>query len=106
MQKLLHWCIRFYQIAISPLLGPRCRYIPTCSQYAIEAIQLHGTTKGVYYSAKRICRCHPWGGYGYDPVPKKPLRCISLRLSDSQISYVYVPLRERQKNSTVFNHLG
>lgn len=60
MVRLLHWLIRCYQIAISPLLGPRCRYIPTCSQYAIEALQTHGAVKGVWLSTKRICRCHPW----------------------------------------------
>lgn len=90
MQKLLHWCIRFYQIAISPMLGPRCRYIPTCSQYAIEALRTHGTLKGVYLSAGRLCRCHPWGGYGYDPVPQKPSRYISFQVTNLKISYVYV----------------
>lgn len=100
MQKLLHWCIRFYQIAISPMLGPRCRYIPTCSQYAIEALRLHGTVKGVYLSTRRLCRCHPWGGYGYDPVPKKPSRYISFHFINLKTSYVYVPLRERQNHST------
>ena len=96
MQKLLHWCIRFYQIVISPMLGPRCRYIPTCSQYAIEALRVHGTTKGVYLSARRLCRCHPWGGSGYDPIPPKPSRFISFHLIDLKSSYVYVPLRKRQ----------
>lgn len=71
MIRLLHWLIRFYQIAISPLIGPRCRYIPTCSQYSLEAIHTHGALKGSWLATKRVCRCHPWGGYGYDPVPKK-----------------------------------
>lgn len=61
--------IRFYQIAISPMIAPRCRYTPTCSQYAIEAIKKYGATKGGVLAIKRICRCHPWGGHGYDPVP-------------------------------------
>ena len=100
MQKVLHWCIRFYQIVISPMLGPRCRYIPTCSQYAIEALRVQGTTKGVYLSARRLCRCHPWGGYGYDPVPKKPSRFISFHSIDLKVSYVYVPLRKSKKLST------
>lgn len=100
MQKLLHWCIRFYQIAISPMLGPRCRYIPTCSQYAIEALRIHGTAKGVYFSARRLCRCHPWGGFGYDPVPKKNSRYLSFHFIDFPISYVYVCLHERQNHST------
>ena len=61
--------IRFYQLAISPLIPPRCRYVPTCSQYAIEAIGKYGVCKGGYLATKRICRCHPFGGSGYDPVP-------------------------------------
>lgn len=61
--------IRFYQGAISPMLPPSCRYTPTCSQYAIEAIRKHGPLRGSILAAKRIFRCHPWGGSGYDPVP-------------------------------------
>ncbi len=61
--------IRFYQIAISPLLGPSCRYTPTCSEYARQAIIKHGPFKGLWLAVKRILRCHPWGGSGYDPVP-------------------------------------
>jgi putative membrane protein insertion efficiency factor len=61
--------IRFYQKCISPLTPPACRYTPTCSQYAIEAIRKHGVVKGCWLAAKRIARCHPWGGSGYDPVP-------------------------------------
>ena len=66
---MLIWLIRFYQAAISPLLGPACRYTPTCSQYAIEALQKYGTFKGIYLAVRRIASCHPWGGSGYDPVP-------------------------------------
>ncbi|UOP07701.1 membrane protein insertion efficiency factor YidD [Alysiella crassa] len=69
INKLLLALIRFYQLAISPLIPPRCRYVPTCSQYAIEAIDKHGACKGGYLAMKRICRCHPFGGSGYDPVP-------------------------------------
>ena len=61
--------IRFYQKCISPLTPPACRYTPTCSQYAIEAIRKYGAIKGCWLAAKRIARCHPWGGSGYDPVP-------------------------------------
>jgi putative membrane protein insertion efficiency factor len=64
--------IRFYQVAISPLLGSRCRYLPTCSTYTLEAIQEWGVAKGLWLGLKRISRCHPFGGHGYDPVPKKP----------------------------------
>jgi len=62
--------IRFYQLAISPWLGSNCRYSPTCSNYMLEALGTHGLIKGLYLGTKRILRCHPWGGSGYDPVPK------------------------------------
>jgi putative membrane protein insertion efficiency factor len=61
--------IRFYQRAISPMLPAACRYQPTCSQYAVEAIKKYGPIKGLWLAIKRILRCHPWGGSGYDPVP-------------------------------------
>jgi putative membrane protein insertion efficiency factor len=63
--------IRFYQYAISPMLAPRCRYQPTCSAYALEALQTHGPIRGLWLAICRIGRCHPWGGHGYDPVPPK-----------------------------------
>ena len=61
--------IRFYQLSISPLFPPSCRFTPTCSQYAIEAIRRHGPLKGLWLALRRLSRCHPWGGSGYDPVP-------------------------------------
>lgn len=61
--------IHFYRHAISPLFPATCRYTPTCSQYALEALQIHGPVKGLWLSIKRIARCNPWGGFGYDPVP-------------------------------------
>ena len=61
--------IRFYQRCISPLTPPACRFTPTCSHYAVEAIRKHGPFKGFWLAVKRISRCHPWGGSGYDPVP-------------------------------------
>ena len=61
--------IRAYQYLISPLLGPKCRFTPTCSQYGIEALSKYGLIKGSWLTLKRIARCHPWGGHGYDPVP-------------------------------------
>lgn len=61
--------IRFYQLVISPWLGPKCRYTPTCSQYALEAFKKYGPFKGFWLALKRISSCHPWGGSGYDPVP-------------------------------------
>lgn len=61
--------IRFYQSVISPILGPSCRYTPTCSQYTKEAIEKYGPFKGGYLGIKRILSCNPWGGHGHDPVP-------------------------------------
>jgi uncharacterized protein len=66
--------VRFYQIAISPLLPSACRYTPTCSQYTIEALKTHGLFKGGWLSIRRIASCNPWGGRGYDPVPHKACR--------------------------------
>ncbi len=63
--------LRFYQMAISPLFPKSCRYQPTCSQYTLEAIQEWGVLKGTWLGIKRISTCHPWGGHGYDPIPKK-----------------------------------
>ena len=71
MKKVLIGLIRWYQRAISPLTPPSCRYTPTCSAYAIEAIGRFGALKGSWLAIKRIVRCHPWGGHGYDPVPEK-----------------------------------
>ncbi|HAI85132.1 MAG TPA: membrane protein insertion efficiency factor YidD, partial [Chitinophagaceae bacterium] len=72
LRKLIQWpfitLIRVYQYGISPLLGPKCRFTPTCSHYAAEAIQKHGIIKGTILAVKRISRCHPRGGSGYDPV--------------------------------------
>ncbi len=67
--KLLILLIKFYRYGISPLIPPRCRYTPTCSQYALQAVQKYGALKGGWLAAKRIGRCHPWGGHGHDPVP-------------------------------------
>lgn len=61
--------IQFYRCCISPLFPPVCRFTPTCSQYAIEALCKHGPVRGLWLAIKRICRCNPWGGSGYDPVP-------------------------------------
>ena len=61
--------IKIYQWVISPLLGPKCRYQPTCSHYAIDALKKYGPIKGFWLALKRISRCHPWGGSGWDPVP-------------------------------------
>jgi len=69
MRHVLKILIRAYQLVLSPLLGPRCRFYPSCSHYAIEAIESHGALRGSWLSAKRICRCHPFNPGGFDPVP-------------------------------------
>ena len=69
LAHLLRGLIRTYQYAIAPFLHGRCRYLPTCSHYALEAIERHGATKGIVLAGLRLARCHPWGGAGYDPVP-------------------------------------
>ena len=69
ISHLLLLPIRFYLYCISPLKPPTCRFVPTCSQYAIEAIRKHGPFKGLWLAIKSLLRCHPWGGSGYDPVP-------------------------------------
>lgn len=76
MSRVVRWLaypfiflIKIYQWFISPLLGSKCRYTPTCSQYGLEAFKKYGPFKGGYLTIKRILSCHPWGGHGYDPVP-------------------------------------
>ena len=69
LAKPLIGAVRLYRLAVSPWLGGNCRYQPTCSTYAIEALQTHGALRGSWLAARRIARCNPWGGSGYDPVP-------------------------------------
>jgi uncharacterized protein len=69
--KTALFAIRLYQWLLSPLLGPVCRYQPSCSHYMAQAIRAHGAPRGVFLGMKRLCRCHPWGGSGYDPVPRQ-----------------------------------
>lgn len=69
MKLLLLVLIRFYQYAISPLLGRRCRFFPSCSEYTAEAVEKYGALKGARLGFKRLLRCHPWNAGGYDPVP-------------------------------------
>ncbi len=70
MRAVLKFLIRGYQLAISPLFGPRCRFYPSCSQYGMEAIETHGALRGSWLTARRIARCHPFHEGGFDPVPK------------------------------------
>ncbi|MBD5271074.1 MAG: membrane protein insertion efficiency factor YidD [Bacteroides sp.] len=69
MKRLFILPIIFYRACISPMFPPSCRFTPTCSQYAIEAIERHGVAKGLWLALRRLLRCHPWGSSGYDPVP-------------------------------------
>ena len=73
LNKIFIAMIRFYQMCISPMLGPHCRFSPSCSQYALEAIQTHGAFKGLYLAIKRISKCHPFHTGGHDPVPEKSM---------------------------------
>ena len=71
---MLRAAIRAYQLVVAPMLPPSCRFLPSCSHYAEEAIARHGPVRGSFLAARRLCRCHPWGGGGYDPVPDSPHR--------------------------------
>lgn len=71
MRKLFIALIRGYQYLISPFLGNHCRFSPSCSHYAVEAIQVHGPGRGIWLSVRRLSKCHPWHEGGYDPVPEK-----------------------------------
>jgi putative membrane protein insertion efficiency factor len=69
VRALVILMLRIYQLAVSPWLGPACRFDPSCSTYAIEAVERHGAMRGGWLALRRIGRCHPFGGLGYDPVP-------------------------------------
>jgi uncharacterized protein len=73
--------LRIYRWCISPMLGSNCRFYPSCSCFAEEAVQLHGVLRGSYLASRRILRCHPWHPGGYDPVPDKPLDALRLKSS-------------------------
>jgi uncharacterized protein len=72
--KLLIWLVRLYQSSLGQLIGGRCRFYPSCSNYALEALSTHGTMRGTWLAARRVCKCHPFGGHGVDlvPPPAKP----------------------------------
>ena len=76
--KILSWIllipIYFYKYAISPLMPNSCRHIPTCSEYAVQAIKIHGPFKGFWLTTRRLLRCHPWGTHGNDPVPPRKIK--------------------------------
>jgi putative membrane protein insertion efficiency factor len=70
VKRLLGIPIHAYRWCVSPFLGRHCRFVPTCSAYALEALDSHGAWRGSVLAVRRICRCHPWGGAGFDPVPE------------------------------------
>lgn len=85
IMKALSWLlilpVYFYKYAISPILPASCRHVPSCSQYAIEALKIHGPFRGLWLATRRILHCHPWGTHGYDPVPPKcQIRVKKLKL--------------------------
>lgn len=86
LARILIGVVRFYQVAVSPWTPASCRYTPTCSRYAIEALQSHGALGGSVLAARRLLRCHPWGGHGYDPVPPPKLDSSAARDPTGQLT--------------------
>ncbi|REC96218.1 membrane protein insertion efficiency factor YidD [Kushneria indalinina] len=86
LARVLIGLVLFYQYVISPLIGPRCRFWPTCSNYAIEAIQLHGAMRGGWLALRRLLRCHPLCAGGVDPVPATRASCKDCKGHDEKVS--------------------
>ena len=80
--RLLAVAVHLYRFALRPLLSASCRFTPSCSDYALEALARHGAARGAWLAGRRISRCHPWGGFGYDPVPGDPVAAGRRRLDD------------------------
>ena len=74
-ERCVTGALRAYKVVLSPVIGNRCRYLPTCSEYAAQALVTHGPWRGTYLAVRRVCRCNPLGGSGYDPVPPPRLKC-------------------------------
>jgi putative membrane protein insertion efficiency factor len=71
LSRIVRLAVLGYRYGVSPFLGPHCRHLPTCSEYCLEAVAAHGAVRGVWLTARRLLRCHPWGTSGYDPVPPR-----------------------------------
>lgn len=84
MRSLLIALVRGYRLFLSPWLGSQCRFTPSCSHYALEALQRHGAAQGSVLTLQRLARCHPWCAGGHDPVPQQPLRLFGRLLSSSE----------------------
>lgn len=88
MKALLLLLLRIYKLCVSPFLGQNCRFYPSCSDYAAQAVSEHGALKGSALATKRLCKCHPWHPGGFDPVPGKPLESPSAGASDCSHSRI------------------
>lgn len=99
LKKLIIGLIKFYQYCISPLLPNVCRFRPSCSEYFIEAVKVHGAIRGSFLGIKRLLRCHPWGGHGDDPVP---LRCLdhTTKVDDSSALQRHLVSRKDDSQKT------
>jgi hypothetical protein len=98
----LRAALRGYQLLVSPFLQPACRFLPTCSEYAVEAIERHGAGRGVVLALLRLARCHPWGGSGYDPVPEpgRPGPHTSRFIPLSRARRYFIPTSAKWNNET------
>ena len=97
LARVLALPVRAYRLVLSPWVGHGCRFQPTCSAYALDALDRHGGIKGGYLTLHRLCRCHPWGGHGYDPVPsiRQPMRqFISFQPLDAKQVKPGIPFRQ------------
>jgi putative membrane protein insertion efficiency factor len=103
LNSLLRGLIRLYQLIVSPVLPPSCRYLPSCSDYALEALTRHGMLRGLALALRRLARCHPWGGSGYDPVPPSARRAaaeLRLHRHDCGAAHPHSRMMAREKGNS------